>query len=188
MSKSPSWSSLVAGVLDKNSEATHDLIERSRKPLFTFCFHLTHNKQLAEDLTHDAFIKALTSLHQLREPEAFPAWLKKIARSLFLDLKKSAAQSKQHLDWESLNPKDLNSLQIEHSDPDQMAALQVLHRLDVDDRLILILIDIQECSYQEASETLEIPVGTIKSRLFRAREKFLSAFEGTKPLSGSSLK
>jgi len=188
MSKSSSWSSLIAGVLSKNAEATRELIEKSQKPLFTFCFHLTHNKQLAEDLTHDALIKALTSLHQLREPEAFPAWLKRIARSLFLDLKKSAAQSNQHLSWESLSPKDLDSLHIKHSDPDQIAALQVLQGLEVDDRLILILIDIQECSYQEASEALEIPVGTIKSRLFRAREKFLSVFEGTKPLSGSSLK
>lgn len=175
MSEKLDWNKIIPLVLKGDRSATTELIEITQESLFVFCFHLSKNKQLAEDLTHDTYLKALTCLHQLKEPGAFMGWLKAIARSLYLDYIKSAAQSRTHVPLdEALDLQGPSRLTAE-----QLSALEVLQTLSEEDRTILILIDIQEVSYSEASQVLAIPEGTVKSRLARAREKFSKKYNGT---------
>ncbi len=183
--KSSSWDVLVPAAKKNDSAAITELIEQTQKSLFTFCFHLTHHRQAAEDLTHDTYLKALRSLHQLESPSALLAWLKKIARSLYLDLLRSSEGSlaSSVISLEALSHSETGLAQeicTEENKEENTAALQVLKKLSEEDQVILILIDIQGCSYQEASQVLEIPEGTVKSKLSRARQKFSSIFNGTK--------
>jgi RNA polymerase sigma-70 factor (ECF subfamily) len=177
---------LIHGALKKDAKAISQLIEASQKSLFTFCYFLTKNKQLAEDLTHDTFLRALTCLEQLKNPEAFLGWLKQIARSQYLDYVKSAAQSQPHISSDELEVENLSTLGL-GSDPDQMTALAVLQKLSEEERSVLILADIQEYSYSEIAEIMKVREGTVKSRLFRARERFAEIFNGTNQPSESSL-
>jgi RNA polymerase sigma-70 factor (ECF subfamily) len=180
-----SWTEIVRAVLDQNPQGANELVVRAQKPLYVFCYHLTHNKQLAEDLTHDTFIKALTSMHQLQNPEVIMAWLKTIARSAFLDYLKASSQSQTHVQIEDAVSEDALKMNPRCTE-EQMTAMQVLQMIPEEDRAILVLIDIQECSYEEASQVLGIPEGTVKSRLSRASDKFSSLYDGTNVQARSS--
>lgn len=178
------WDSIVAGVINNNQESIREFVELAQKPLFQFCFYLTSNRQLAEDICHDTLIKALGAIKNLKKRHQALAWMKQIARRLFLDYVKSAAQSKVHVDIDHVG-----SLADSNSDPEtkdrQLLAMQALRSLDEDDRSLVILIDIQGHSYAEAAQATGITEGTAKSRVFRARKKMLHFLE-TNSHPGSS--
>jgi RNA polymerase sigma-70 factor, ECF subfamily len=169
MSIQTDYASLIKRVLAGEKPAVEQLVIAAQPALFLFCFHLTHNRQLAEDLTHDSLLKALNSIKDLKNREQFKAWLKKIARNLYLDYLKSAQTRHQVLveDYDNVGLEQ----GVEISDS-QLDTFKILNSLPEEDRSILVLIDIQECSYTEAAQILEIPEGTVKSRLSRARDKF----------------
>ena len=171
------WTVLVKRIRSEEPESFSELIDATQKNLFQFCLLLTRNKQFAEDILHDTYLKSFSSISSLKNPDAMMAWLKQIARNLYLDYVKSASHKNEiHSDdWES---KDLRS--AEDKTGLQMDVLKILNQLSEEDRTLLILVDIQECSYEETALALKIPEGTVKSRLFRAREKFSLLFDGTK--------
>ncbi len=177
------WDNLVQRMKSSDEKAFSELIDLTQAQLFKFCLHLTHNKQFAEDIMHDTYLKAIGSISTLKNPEALRAWLKQIARFLFLDYVKSAAYKNEvHTDvWEEFDLRE-----TDQKSGLQLDVLKILNQLSEEDRTILVLIDIQECSYEETALTLKIPEGTVKSRLFRAREKFSLLFEGTKKSHKSS--
>lgn len=177
---------IVKNIIAGDRASFSDFIEFTQKPLFTFCLHLTKNKQLAEDLTHDTYLKAHSHLNELKDVGQVLAWLKRIARNMHLDFVKSAGY-KSNVSVEDYN--EFQAHDFESATSSQIDTLKILSKLDQDDQLILVLIDLQECSYAEASQVLEIPEGTVKSRLARAREKFSELFEnknGTKKRAQAS--
>lgn len=187
MSSNHDFAKIIKAVLAGERTASEELILSTQSQLYGFCFHLTKNRQTAEDLTHDTYIKAFSSLKSLKEAALLVAWLKKIARNLHLDYLKSAGNKNQVFveDYEGLMTHDQNEISS-----NQIDTLKILNMMDEEDRTILVLIDIQECSYAEASQTLEIPEGTVKSRLSRARDKFSELYgskkNGTNKASFSS--
>lgn len=169
------WVDLVQSILSGREDRRGELIELTQTPLFQFCVYLCGNRHLAEDICHDTYVKALTSLNQLRDPNLILAWLKQIARRLFLDYVKSASQSKTHVSVDDSE----EFLQLEAPDganDQQLDVMKALNQLSEDDRSLLILVDVQGCSYQEVAQTLDIAEGTVKSRVFRARKKFSDIF------------
>jgi RNA polymerase sigma-70 factor (ECF subfamily) len=180
-----SWRSLVQAALQNDSKAINELVLQSQSSLFTFCFYLTKNRQLAEDLTHDSLLRALGNLKQLKNPDAFIGWVKQIARFQYLDYLKAAENARTHVDAEDASER--GELRVEPGvTVEQIATLQVLHRLSEEDRAVLILSDIEEYGHAEVAEILKIPEGTVKSRLSRARVRFAEIFIGTKHLPHSS--
>lgn len=179
---------LVEKVLNKKDGATHEFVLKTQKDLFQFCFHLAKNRQLAEDITHDTYLKAFSSLDQLKNPQVLLAWLKSIARFLFLDFIKSSAQSKKHISLDDIEAESDAAFSVAAGcNADQMTAMQILQLLSEEDRTILILIDIQENSYQDVAVALKIAEGTVKSRLSRARDKFAHLYNnGTNDQAKSS--
>ena len=178
------WPKLVKGVREKNSEATNDFILSLQEPIFKFCIYLTGNQQLAEDICHDALVKALTSIQQLRNPAQAKAWVKQIARNQFLDYCKAASQSKAHIGIEDAETQPELSIGSEASDR-QILAMEALQTLEELDRSLVILVDIEGHTYSEVAEMTKLNEGTVKSKLFRAREK-MSKFLGTKRAPRSS--
>ena len=171
------WSEIVKRIKSEDPSSFSELIDLTQKNLFQFCLLLTRNKQFAEDILHDTYLKSFSSISSLKNPEAMMAWLKQVARNLYLDYVKSAAHKNEihSEDWESF---DLRA--TDDKTGLQMDVLKILNQLSEEDRTLLILVDIQECSYEEVALSLKTPEGTVKSRLFRAREKFSLLFDGTK--------
>src|SRR5277367_4118756 len=143
--------------------------------LYNFACWLTHDRQEAEDLVQETYAKALKGFSSFRPGTNFRAWIYRILRNAFLTsrtgLKATATVS---LDLEN----EEGDLPTVEETPESILLLrsdgqlvqQALEELPVAYREILLLCEVEEMSYQEISATLAIPMGTVMSRLSRARK------------------
>jgi RNA polymerase sigma-70 factor, ECF subfamily len=142
-----------------------------------FAFHLCGRADEAEDLVQEGFLRALGRRAQLRDPARAVSWLYRIIRSLFLD-KRRVAQHRLHLierDATFAEP-PIGNLEEEILNgglTDEVAA--ALAALPEEWRTCLLLSDVDELTYEQIAEIVDCPVGTVRSRLSRARARLLAS-------------
>lgn len=160
-----------------DQRATAALIGMHTAAVYGLLCHLCRNRVQAEDLAQETFLRALQSLgkYQFRAP--FRAWLFRIAVNLYRDQRRRSAVRKivtpDVADEETLH------LRSSEAGPDALTekqerinqVYQALARLPDDLRLVVTMRDLQEMSYSEISQVLNWRLGTVKSRLFRARQE-----------------
>jgi RNA polymerase sigma-70 factor (ECF subfamily) len=143
--------------------------------LYNFAHWLTRDRNEAEDLVQETYTKALRGFSSFQLGTNFRAWMYRILRNTFLTSRsglKATMTISLELDEDSLE------LPIERETPEEMLIersnwqlLQnAIEELPVHYREIVLLCDLEEMSYREISETLSIPIGTVMSRLSRARK------------------
>ncbi len=143
--------------------------------LYNFARWLTQDRQEAEDLVQETYIKALKGFASYQQGTNFRAWMYRILRNTFLTSRtglQSAATVSLDADGENetLVPEvkeTPESILLRRSD--QLLVQEALARLPVPYREVLLLCEFEEMSYQDISTTLAIPMGTVMSRLSRAR-------------------
>jgi len=144
--------------------------------LYNFAQWLTHDRSEAEDLVQETFTKALRGFSSYKQGTNFRAWMYRILRNTFLSSRTGLeATATTQLDLESASapvPETVESetpesILIERSNHHLLQAS--LEELPVHFREILLLCEVEEMSYQEIAETLAVPIGTVMSRLSRAR-------------------
>ena len=141
--------------------------------LYNFARWLTQDTAEAEDLVQETYTKALRGFSSFQAGTNFRAWMYRILRNSFLSsrtgLKTMVAidgeAEENVLPAESTTPE---SILIEQAD--RAMVQRALAELPVPSREILLLCEVEEMSYQEIAETLAVPIGTVMSRLFRARK------------------
>jgi len=142
--------------------------------LFNFACWLTRNREEAEDLVQETYVKALRGFGSFQPGTNFRAWIFRILRNTFLTSRSGLAATRTvPLEEEQAEPPAL----VEERTPEDvllaLGSAAQLHRaldeLPVIFREVLLLVDVEEMSYQEAAESLAIPIGTVMSRLARAR-------------------
>ena len=143
--------------------------------LYNFAHWLTQNREEAEDLVQESYAKALKGFSSYRPGSNFRAWIYRILRNTFLTSRTGLkATSTVPLEVDEDGP----DLAVEHETPESIFlnrsnAHQVQAAIDalpVQFREVLLLCEVEEMSYQELAETLGIPIGTVMSRLSRARK------------------
>lgn len=136
---------------------------------------LVGNAADADDLVQDCLERALARQDTLRDPESLGRWLKVILYNLYVTaLRRRAAPSVPVDDL----AEDL-ALSAPPEDRDQIRDLvRAMAGLSVEHRQILLLISLEGLSYREIAELLDVPIGTVMSRLARARERLRSLLEG----------
>jgi RNA polymerase sigma factor (sigma-70 family) len=154
-----------------NKQAFTELIERSKRQVFYQAYGMLNDRQEAEDIVQEAFMKAYFSLKQLGSPYAFTAWLSRIVYHLCQDrIKKRDKQDALTRKW--LNEKIDNANHSRNQIEQKQLGID-LHRamqaLTLEHRTVLILREIQGLSYQEIANILGVPEGTVKSRIHKAR-------------------
>jgi RNA polymerase sigma-70 factor, ECF subfamily len=155
-----------------------DSFEELAMPLFdqlyNFAHWLTQNREEAEDLVQETYAKALKGFSSFQSGTNFRAWMYRILRNTFLNSRTGLRVTMTvPLDPEEDGPE----LAVEHNTPETLLLersnselLQsAIDELPVHFREILLLCEVEEMSYQEISETLSVPIGTVMSRLSRAR-------------------
>jgi RNA polymerase sigma-70 factor, ECF subfamily len=165
-----------------NASPQSDSFEELAMPLFdqlyNFAHWLTKNGDDAEDLVQETYVKALKGFSSFRLGTNFRAWIYRILRNTFLTSRTGLKEATLPIDpdeSESIAPVDREtpeSIFIDRSD--QCLLEHAIEQLPVHHREILLLSDVEEMSYQEISETLCIPMGTVMSRLSRARKALRS--------------
>jgi RNA polymerase sigma-70 factor (ECF subfamily) len=142
--------------------------------LYNFACWLTQDRTEAEDLVQETFAKALRGFSSFQSGTNFRAWIYRILRNTFLTsrtgLKATAMIPLDAEDADELpaGPETPESVMISNSE--QQTVQDALEALPVHFREVLLLCETEEMSYQEISETLSVPIGTVMSRLSRARK------------------
>lgn len=151
-------------------------LEAMRPRLYRLAYSWTMNPALADDLTQDALTKGLRKVAQLKNPDALEGWLFGILRNCWRDHYRSHREMDE-LDHEQLT----DELTPEHYHEQQHIVNKVrsaIAQLAEGQREVVTLVDLEGFSYAEVAESLTIPIGTVMSRLCRARkalaEKLLS--------------
>ncbi|MBR3474738.1 MAG: sigma-70 family RNA polymerase sigma factor [Oscillospiraceae bacterium] len=174
------------------------LVAAYEKNVFNVALQMTGNREDAQDMAQEAFLKAYTSLSSFRGDSRFSSWLYRIVSNVCLDyLRRQNRRPKS-----SLTVEDDEGETVELDIPDESqspeallerkltreAVRRGLRELPPEQRQILLLREIQGLSYDEIAEAMDLEPGTVKSRIFRARKK-LCAFllqDGNIPDSISS--
>jgi RNA polymerase sigma-70 factor (ECF subfamily) len=150
--------------MDHRARKLADLVERYYAILYRYAYRLTGSEADAEDLTQEVFLTAQAKWEQLRDETKARSWLFTIARNAYLkDLRTPVCIASCTLD-------DLPG-PVAHglSDFDGEQLQNVLHDLPEEFRSPVVLFYFQEFSYREIAEQMDVPVGTIMSRLARAK-------------------
>jgi RNA polymerase sigma-70 factor, ECF subfamily len=142
--------------------------------LYNFAHWLTQDRSEAEDLVQESCMKALKGFNSFRQGTNFNAWMYRILRNTFLTSRTGLKGATVSLDSEeNETPEPVASGTPESillASADQEAIQRALEGLSVPFREVILLCDVEEMSYQEIAETLAIPIGTVMSRLSRARK------------------
>ena len=175
---------LVEKVKAGQTEAYGELVRRYQDRVFNTCWRICGHLEDARDLTQDAFLKALEGISSFRQQSGFYTWVFRVAVNLALShRRKSKRRHVVSLDHagggEGPGPEEL-AKRVGHEsgdDPAQMASdaelrgavARALQELDEHHRAVIVLRDMEGFDYHEIGVILEIPPGTVRSRLHRAR-------------------
>lgn len=143
--------------------------------LYNFAHWLTQDTTEAEDLVQETYAKALRGFSSFQTGTNFRAWIFRILRNTFLTSRsglKSAAFDEQEVEAVASNQPTPEALLIQQVNRELVQ--QALVELTVPFREILLLCEVEEMSYEEMAQVLSIPVGTVMSRLYRARKALRS--------------
>ena len=179
---------LIEAVLAGDAAAYRGLVERYEQRVYAVVYGMVRNKEDARDLAQDAFIKAYKNLHRFRLESSFYTWLYRIAMNVCIDFHRrrkirrteafdegiGARGSDGMIDpiHRKLDPgKDLERKQLR----EKIAA--AMEELPEEQKQIIVLREIDGMSYKEIAEVLDIPEGTVMSRLFYARKKLQAALK-----------
>ncbi|MEC9373224.1 MAG: RNA polymerase sigma factor [Planctomycetota bacterium] len=166
------------------------LLRRHESQLFAMCVRMVGDRETARDLTQDAMVRVIEALDRFDGRARFSTWATRIAINLCLShLRKQKLRRHPSLDapldptsqkpsWtqtrQTTEPGPAGS--VEHRE--ELVRLEAaMAELDAEQRTILVLRDVRDLDYRQIAETLEVAVGTVKSRLFRARSALREAME-----------
>ncbi len=176
---------IVNKVLRGDVNAFETLVVEYEKNVYAIAQRMTGNPEDAADMTQETFIKAFNSLQSFRGDSKFSVWLYRIATNVCLDFLRS--RNRKPTVSLSVEDDEGEESQLDIADESQSPELLLergltrdavrrgLDALSPEYRQILLLREIQGLSYEEISQVLSLEVGTVKSRIFRARKR-LCAF------------
>ena len=186
--KEKSDSELVALTKSGNKKAFAELIQRWQTPIYTFCFRKLSHQEQAEELTQDIFIAAFKGMGSFRNDAKFSTWLFQIASNRCKNLHgyRERRQFKKHEPLEGTDPErkrdlpysQLNAEEVLHKKDRAKMLHEAIQQLDDKYKEVLILFDIQNIPQAEIAKILNIQIGTIKSRIHRARMELSRILKG----------
>lgn len=169
---------------EKNNKAHYDRVfEEEFLPqidsLYTFAYHLTYNEEDANDLVQETYLKAYRFIDKYKEGTNAKAWLFKILKNVFINQYRRKSKQPTKVDYEEIityqdeedtkysSYMDLREEMFQHMIGDEVT--NAINALPVDFRVVILLCDIEGFTYEEISKIIDIPIGTVRSRLHRAR-------------------
>jgi RNA polymerase sigma-70 factor (ECF subfamily) len=175
---------LVASAVSGAEGSFEELVRRYQRPISAYVYRMVGNYESALDLTQEIFIKVYNSLRRYREEFKFSTWIYKIAHNSAVDHLRRTATREQSLINGSEG--DQYELPIESGRPSpeqeserkerRIEIESVIRALPPNYRELIILRHSQDLTYEEIVEVTGLPLGTVKNRLFRAREMMRQQF------------
>ena len=165
---------LITDTLAGDTEAFGQLVHRYQSRLFNTLFQITRNREEAEDVMQEAFVQAFVKLDSFQGNSAFYTWLYRIAFNLSISRKrkkKPEASVDQQREISGSEPVDAGELPADRLLREERAAQlhQAMTALHDEHRAVLTLREMEGFCYETIGEILDLPAGTVRSRLHRAR-------------------
>ncbi|REJ78957.1 MAG: hypothetical protein DWQ47_05805 [Acidobacteria bacterium] len=169
---------LVSGAISGADESFAALVERYQRPIVSYVYRFVNDYDASLDVTQEVFIKVYNSLERYSTDYKFSTWLYRIAHNAAIDHIRRHSRKEQSIETE--NQEGSYQLQLESSRPNPEQDRQrsewrteiesVVKCLPTAYRELIVLRHGKDLSYVEIAETTDLPLGTVKNRLFRARE------------------
>jgi RNA polymerase sigma-70 factor (ECF subfamily) len=178
---------IVERTLSGEKEAFELLIRKYENPMFNYIGRMVGERELALELTQEVFLKSYASLHSYKTKYKFNTWLFKIASNLIIDYWRKKRIPTLSLDQQDTRGYQKVPLQISTKEPSitkkfELSELReriekTLEKIPPVLRELFVWRHINELSYDEIAEIKGIPVGTVKNRVFQAKEMILQLLE-----------
>ncbi|MCP4218872.1 MAG: RNA polymerase sigma factor [bacterium] len=168
---------MINNLKSGDSEAWNMMVEKYSKSVYNLALNFAGNRDDASDITQDIFIKVYNNIEKFQDEKNFNSWLLRLARNHCIDYwrKNKNIRQKMELDEKIYDVAIHSDMHTPEDriiiDNDAVYLREKLQTLSPDLRSLIIMRDIQSMSYQEIAEQLDIPLGTTKSRINRARLK-----------------
>jgi RNA polymerase sigma-70 factor (ECF subfamily) len=182
----------VVALAQRGREAAYrELIRRYERPVFSLVFRMVRDRELAEDLTQDAFIKVLNNIERYRPEFKLSSWLFKIANNVAIDhLRRRSietvsmdgsphAQTADAVEATSFDVTVEQENALEEIEAKELGSAieRAIARLRPEYRSCIMLRHVEGRSYEEIATTLDLPLGTVKTYIHRARHELRRALE-----------
>jgi RNA polymerase sigma-70 factor (ECF subfamily) len=180
---------LVEAGRDGDPEAMAELLRVYQKRIYAVCYRMVRDADEAADLTQDALVKIMEGLGSYDGRSALSTWIIRVTMNCCLShLRRQKLRRHGSLDapagpddaaWVAQMPSEGELSAVQRVEQAEMRSilLRALKGLDPQMRAVIVLRDLQDLEYQQISEVLGVPIGTVKSRLFRARAALRAAAE-----------
>ena len=175
---------VIEAVLDGDIDRFEDLVRRYQKPIINFIFRMVGNYEDAAELSQDVFIKSYSSLASYDPSYRFSTWLFRIATNRAIDFlrkKRVPVVSMEGPDEEYTPqyPAD-DASPLDELEDDRVRGLlaDAIQQLPSDYREVIVLYHVNEVSYEQIATITGLPLGTVKNRIFRARQMMRRILEG----------
>jgi RNA polymerase sigma-70 factor (ECF subfamily) len=171
--------------------AYRELIHRYERPVFSLIYRMVRDRALAEDLAQDTFVKVLNALDSYRPEYKFSSWIFKIANNVGIDQLRRReldtlsldgapdARSQEEIEATALQAVDRTESPLAELESRELGSLieQAIARLRPEYRSCILLRHVEGRSYEEIAETLDLPLGTVKTYIHRARHELREFLE-----------
>ena len=157
--------------------AISQILETQRAPMLHLAFSILRDRESAEDAAQEIFVRALQKLPSFRGQSEFSTWLYRVALSVCLEKQRAQKRRNQLAPPCDLNENDAPQRDFSRQIETRLALETALDALDENSRIALLLREWHGLSYEEIAQVLRVPVGTVKSRLSKARERFTQIWE-----------
>lgn len=178
---------MIAGALGAGvaHDIRHDLVEllpRMRR----FAYALTSDPTRADDLVQEGYMRAFAHLHQFQPGTRLASWMYRIIHNVWLNQRRASRMRDAVVDFDARpEPVGDDGRTVVESRLTLTRVLEALSRLPREQQVVIALISIEGLSYQEAADVLDVPLGTVTSRLARGRRALYEiAVEGAPVLKG----
>ena len=176
-----------------DERAARELVHRFERPVFSIIYRMVRDRELAEDLSQDVFVRTFNNLDRYDRSYKFSSWLFKIAYNLTVDhlRRRELPTISVHGAPDAVTPdrQEATSLTLESDEEapdDRLVAKELagdleeaIAELREDYRTAILLRHVEGRSYEEIAEIMEIPLGTVKTYIFRARRELRAALSAT---------
>ena len=174
---------LIDQYLAGDIDAFNELVAAHEDRVFAICLRMLRNREAALDATQDTFLTVFRKADRYKAQAAFSTWLYRVTVNTCYDQLRREKRKRADRLPETYDPADPQAMDPFHAvevRPDIETALQ---ELSPEFRSAVVLVDLQGMSLEQASDTLDVPTGTIKSRLFRARKQLAKSLGNLRPPS-----
>jgi len=174
---------LVQRYLTGDVDAFDELMRAHEDRIFGLCLRMLQDRDSALDATQDTFLTVFRKADRFKAEAAFSTWLYRVAMNTCYDHLRRRKRKRTEPLPESHDPADRSADSAIHAAELRPDLHRALIRLSDEFRAAVVLVDMEGLSLEQAADTLEVPVGTVKSRLFRARRLLATELGNFAPTS-----